>query len=113
ITPGGAGGRGNEAAYLGPKYASVQLGNGKPPHNTERPQNVSETSETARQNFRRHINDEFLSRRRTAITEAFTYSFEQAEQLMRQRDVFDVTKEPAKDTDRYGKHDFGRHCLLA
>jgi hypothetical protein len=113
ITPGGAGGRGNDSAYLGPKYASVQLGNGKPPQNTERPQNVSEASEEARQNFRRHINDEFLSRRRTAITEAFTYSFEQAEQLMRQRDVFDVTKEPEKDADRYGKHDFGRHCLLA
>ena len=54
-----------------------------------------------------------LSRRRTAITEAFTYSFEQAEQLMRQRDVFDVSKEPEKDVDRYGKNDFGRHCLLA
>ena len=27
ITPGGGGGRGNDAAYLGPKYASVQLGN--------------------------------------------------------------------------------------
>ena len=32
---------------------------------------------------------------------------------MRQRDVFDVTKEPAEDVERYGSHDFGRHCLLA
>jgi uncharacterized protein (DUF1501 family) len=32
---------------------------------------------------------------------------------MARRDVFDVTKEPAADHDRYGKHDFGRHCLLA
>ena len=47
------------------------------------------------------------------MTDAFTYSFEQAQQLMQQRDVFDVTKEPAKDLERYGKHDFGRHCLLA
>jgi uncharacterized protein DUF1501 len=113
ITPGGGGGRGNDAAYLGPKYSSVQLGNGKPPQNTVRPQNVSELSETSRQAFRKRVNDEFLSRRRTAITEAFTYSFEQAEQLMRQRDVFDVSKEPEKDVNRYGKHDFGRHCLLA
>jgi hypothetical protein len=113
ITPGGGGGRGNDSAYLGPKYSSVQLGNGKPPQNTVRPENLAETSEAARQSFRRHVNDEFLSRRRSAITEAFTYSFEQAEKLMQQRDVFDVTKEPEKDMDRYGKYDFGRHCLLA
>lgn len=113
ITPGGGGGRGNDAAYLGPKYSSVQLGNGKPPQNTERPKDISETSEAARQNFRRHLNEQFLNRRRTAVTEAFTYSFEQAQQLMLQREVFDVSKEPEKDFERYGKYDFGRHCLLA
>ena len=32
---------------------------------------------------------------------------------MARREVFDVTKEPASDQDRYGTHDFGRHCLLA
>jgi hypothetical protein len=113
ITPGGGGGRGNDAAYLGPKYSSVQLGNGKPPQNTVRPDGLSESSEVARQDFRRHINDQFLNRRRTAVTEAFTYSFEQAQQLMQQREAFDVSKEPEKDVERYGKYDFGRHCLLA
>ena len=32
---------------------------------------------------------------------------------MRRRDVFDLAKEPAKEHDRYGKTDFGQHCLLA
>jgi uncharacterized protein (DUF1501 family) len=32
---------------------------------------------------------------------------------MKQREVFDVSKEPVKDAERYGKHDLGRHCLLA
>lgn len=113
ITPGGSGGRGNDAAYLGPKYSSIYLGNGNPPQNTTRPENISEASDVARQEFRRKINDRFLNRRRTAVTEAFTYSYEQAQQLMRKRDVFDVSKEPEKDNDRYGTHDFGRHCLLA
>jgi uncharacterized protein (DUF1501 family) len=27
--------------------------------------------------------------------------------------VFDVSKEPPQDVERYGTHDFGRHCLLA
>jgi hypothetical protein len=113
ITPGGGGGRGNDAAYLGPKFSSIQLGNGNPPQNTARPEGISESSEQARQDFRRHVNERFLNRRRTAVTEAFTYSFEQAQQLMQQRDVFDVTKEPEADAERYGKYDFGRHCLLA
>lgn len=113
ITPGGGGGRGNDAAYLGPKFSSVQLGNGNPPQNTTRPETIAEASDAARQDFRRHVNERFLNRRRTAVTEAYTYSFEQAQQLMQQREVFDVTKEPEKDLDRYGKHDFGRHCLLA
>jgi hypothetical protein len=113
ITPGGGGGRGADSAYLGPKYSSVQLGNGNPPQNTTRPEALSESSEAARQSFRKHVNESFLNRRRTAVTEAFTYSYEQAQQLMQQREVFDVSKEPAKDVDRYGKYDFGRHCLLA
>ena len=113
ITPGGGGGRGNDSAYLGPKYSSIYLGNGNAPQYTTRPGQVSEPMDSARNDFRRRVNDRFLSRRRTAVTEAYTYSYEQAIQLMRQRDVFDVTKEPAKDHERYGKYDLGRHCLLA
>jgi hypothetical protein len=113
ITPGGSGGRGNDAAYLGPKYSSIYLGNGNPPQNTARPDTITEVSDIGRQDFRRQVNERFLNRRRTAVTEAFTYSYEQAHQLMRERDVFDVTKEPEKDFERYGKYDFGRHCLLA
>lgn len=113
ITPGGGGGRGNDSAWLGPKFSSVQLGNGNPPPNTVRPENLSEQSDTARQDFRRRVTERFLNRRRTAVTEAFAYSYEQADKLMRQRDVFDVSKEPASETERYGQHDLGRHCLLA
>lgn len=113
ITPGGGGGRGNDAAWLGPRYASVQLGNGNPPPNIVRPEGISEQSDAARQDFRRRVSERFLNRRRTAVTEAFTYSFEQAEKLMRQKEIFDVSKEPASEHERYGTHDLGRHCLLA
>ena len=113
ITPGGGGGRGNDAAYLGPRYSSIALGNGKPPQNTTRPGQVTEAMDVARNDVRKRINDRFLNRRRTAITEAYVYSYEQASQLMKQREVFDVTKEPEKDHERYGKYDLGRHCLLA
>ena len=32
---------------------------------------------------------------------------------MQRRGVFDLAREPAALRDRYGGHDFGRHCLLA
>ncbi len=113
ITPNGAGGRGNDAAYLGPKYASISLGNGNPPPNSARPEAISAAADAARNAFRREANDRFALKRRTAQTDAYVQSFEQAQQLMLQRDVFDVTKESDADQARYGKHDFGRHCLLA
>src|SRR5262249_42951740 len=33
--------------------------------------------------------------------------------LMQRRGLFDLDKEPPRTADRYGRHDFGRHCLLA
>jgi hypothetical protein len=43
ITPKGEGGFGKQdAAFLGPKYASVTLGDGRPPANLLRPEAVTE-----------------------------------------------------------------------
>jgi len=112
ITAGG-GGRSADSAYLGPKYASIGLDGGKPPANTTKPDSLTDASLAEQNEFRRLANDHFLSRRRTAMTDAYTQSYEQALELMKQRDVFDLSKEPEKDHERYGKHDFGRHCLMA
>lgn len=113
VSPGGGGGRGNDASYLGPRYSSISLGNGNPPQNTTLPNGMTAEMDAARQDFRRRANERFLSRRRTAVTDLYTYSYEQALGLMRERDVFDTTKEPATAIDRYGKSDLGRMCLLA
>jgi Protein of unknown function (DUF1501) len=112
ITAGG-GGRTNDSAYLGPKYAGVIMGNGQPPQNSARPDAINQAADEQRNQLRRAGNERFLMRRRTALTDAYTYSYEQAQQLMAQRDIFDATKESEQDQARYGKHDFGRHCLLA
>ena len=113
ITAGGGGGRSADSAYLGPKYASISLDGGKPPQNTTKPDSLTDTSLAEQNAFRRLANDQFLSRRRTAMTDAYVQSYEQALELMKQREVFELSKEPAKDQERYGSHDFGRHCLMA
>ncbi len=114
ITPRASGGSGKQdAAFLGPKYASVTLLDGQPPDNLLRPDALSESADRERNDLRQHANDRFLSRRRTAETEAYTQTFEQAARVMQQRGVFDLAKEPVALRDQYGTHDFGRHCLLA
>jgi arylsulfatase A-like enzyme len=113
ITPGGGGSSANDAAFLGPKYGALYLGNGQAPANTQRPGSVSEAAEQARQSFRCKLNDRFAAHRRTAETTAYTTTYDQARQLMERREVFDASKEPVKDQERYGTFDFGRHCLLA
>ncbi len=110
---GGGGGRNNDSAYLGPKYSSISLGNGAPPPNMDRLSSVELQADMARQALRRKLNERFSSQRRSALTDAYTYSYEQAVQLMEQKEIFDVTKESAADQERYGSFDFGRHCLLA
>src|SRR5690606_29117025 len=100
VSPGGSGGRGNDASYLGPRYSSISLGNGNPPQNTTLPDGLTAEIDTARHDVRRRANERFLSRRRTALTDLYTYSYEQALGLMRDRDVFDTTKEPAAAIER-------------
>ena len=107
------GGRSNDSAYLGPAFASISIASGKPPANSARPEGMTEKQDLLRNEFRRTADNRFSLRRRSAQTDAYAQSFEQAQQLMANRDVFDITKETAKDHDRYGKHELGQHSLLA
>lgn len=109
----GGGGSSGDAAYLGPRYAGMQLVDGALPSNVKRLDAVSADADQRRNALRGRLSDRFSQRRRTAETDAYTHTYEQAEQLMARQDVFDVSREPAQDQERYGQHDFGRHCLQA
>jgi uncharacterized protein (DUF1501 family) len=114
ITPRGGGGvNAADAAFLGPRYASIALDDGQAPANIARPAGVSADADKERHALRLKASERFLRRRRTAQTEAYTHSYDQAARLMKQRDLFDTSKEPLVLRDRYGRHDFGRHCLMA
>src|SRR5262249_31278012 len=102
-----------DAAFLGPQYASVTVADGKPPSNLVLPSWVSATADRQSNEIRQHLNDRFLQRRRSAETEAYTQSYDQAARPMQRRKLSDLHKEPPRTADRYGRHDFGRHCLLA
>lgn len=99
--------------YLGARYATVFIDGGKAPTNSSLPASIGAAAESRRQDFRRFVDDRFAGRRRTADTDAYTFTYDQAIDLMARRDVFDISKEPARDQEKYGSSDFGKHCLLA
>lgn len=103
----------HKAAYLGPKFASVAMYDGKPPPFTERPDSLSSAADLRRNSMRQGINQRFAGRRRTADTEAYNFSFDQARELLEKRHVFDIGRESSVDQERYGASEFGKHCLLA
>ncbi len=114
ILPGGGSGFGKQdATFLGPRYAAVALGDGKPPTDLARPAGLTDDADRQREALRKKLNARFARSRRSAATDAYTESFDQAERVSRRAEVFDVTKEDPKVADRYGRHDFGRHLLLA
>jgi uncharacterized protein (DUF1501 family) len=114
VTPRGESGfnRG-DAAFLGPRYASVTLADGHPPANLLRPPTLTELADAQRNQLRARLDRRFAQTRRSADTEAYTNSFDQAAQIMDRRQIFDIGREPQYLRERYGTHDFGRHCLLA
>ncbi|MFO0929189.1 MAG: DUF1501 domain-containing protein [Gemmataceae bacterium] len=114
ITPRGNGGVNTaDAAFLGPRYAPVALDDGSAPANITRPADMAADADLARHQARLRASERFLRTRRTAQTEAYTGSYDQALQLMQQKQLFDTAAEPEKVRDAYGRHPFGRHCLMA
>jgi Protein of unknown function (DUF1501) len=114
IHPGGGGGfNKQDAAFLGPRFASVTLGDGKPPPDLARPVSLSSAADRERDALRKKLNERFAKSRRTAQTEAYTESYDQAAKVVARGDAFDFTREDPRLADRYGRHDFGRHLLLA
>ena len=108
-----AGARSSDAAYLGPEFASISVGVDGGLRNSELPKGVTASLDLQRQQWRRDADHRFLARRRSAETDVYTQSYEQAISLMRRRQLFDIAKEPAGMLERYGDYDFGKQCLMA
>ena len=104
---------GQDAAYLGPRFGSLVIGDCEPPENTLRFPELTAVGDRARRDFRQLIDKRFMAKQQNSAAAAYSYSFERAEQLMRRRNVFDISQESDKDQARYGGSGFGRNCLLA
>ena len=109
----GGGGSSREAAFLGPKYAPLTLDDGQAPPNLKRTSGLTPQADARRRALRRRLSQRFAAGRRQALTEIYNSSYDQAAALMARKEIFDFSSIPDKDVQRYGKHPFGRHCLMA
>ena len=113
IKPGSGGFKPQSSGFLGPKYGALAFGDGQPPDNMVRPPSLSEDGQLLRDKLRRLANERYAAGRKSRNTEASSYVFDLAHTLMKRRSLFDTTKFAQRDVDRYGRHEFGRHMLLA
>ncbi len=113
IKPGRGGFIWQDAGFLGAKYGSLALGEGKPPIHINRPDSIDDKVELARQTLRQQANDRFRNRRRSSDLDAYETSYKMAQQLMKRKDLFDDSLLSPKDVERYGTHPLGRHLLQA
>lgn len=102
-----------QPAFLGPQYGPIQVSADKPPAHLDRPVDLPALSDQRRQALRRQFDAHFGQQRGSALTTAYTQTFDQAQQLMRNKRLFDVGRFDPRQLDRYGHHELGRQCLLA
>jgi len=113
IKPGSGGFKTDTAGFLGPKYGALAFGDGKPPENFVAPDGLDPEHDAARHALRERFSRRYASRRRPQSNEANLHVFDMAQTLMKRSELFDTTDVPAKDAERYGDTDLGRHMLLA
>jgi len=102
-----------EAAFLGPKFAGISLPASGEPAYLKRPDSITDTQDAQRRALRLAMSQRFAQGRRGSEIEAFNESHKQAANILAKKDVFDFSRMPTTDEDRYGKHDFAKHCRMA
>ena len=102
-----------DAGFLGAKYDGVKVYDNLPPENLVRPATVSPGHASAADRARRAADERFRRGRDVRPIGANEATYAQAEALMRHREIFELAQEPASMHDRYGRHEFGQHCLMA
>lgn len=113
VKPGNGGFISQHAGFLGAKYGALALGDGKPPENLLAPEGLHPDTELARRELRARFNRRYAAQHPMANSDANSQVYDVAHALMEHAELFNEANLPARDKERYGLHDLGRHTLLA
>lgn len=99
--------------FLGAAYQGLTCpGRGQGPDDLP-PAGPRDADFRRREALRRGLGAEFAAGRATPELAGHAASFGAVENLLRNRDLFDLSKEPARRAEKYGPTALGRDCLLA
>jgi hypothetical protein len=116
-------GAGQGAGFLGPRYAPLTVGQGRGDgadaglrvQNLARPGSVGDVRYAERLELLHTMEADFLQSRPGIGTASHRHAYRQAERLMgaAAAQAFDLSREPERLRDAYGRGRFGQGCLLA
>lgn len=102
------------SGYLGAEYQGLHCpGGGAGPQDLPQQVDKEIAAYERREQLRSSISRSFAEGRAEALIGSHDSAFEQVGRLLRSADLFDISKEPQQDFDRYGDSQLGRDCILA
>lgn len=103
----------NWAGWLGAEYGPVRFGGKYKIENTSLPADMLEGDHSDREALRSFLSKKFENDHKDASVRSYNAVFERVKGLMQSAPLFDISKLPKFDRDRYGPGTFGLHALLA
>ena len=109
----GRGSAPGDSGFLGSRFAPMELTAGNVPEYLRKLDGVSEIDHVQRGDLRALLGKEFAKGRQSDALGSHNQAYERVRGLMASEKLFDVTQEPQKVRDRYGKTQLGEQCLIA
>lgn len=102
-----------DPGFLGGRYAAIHLRNSLKPENIDLPQGLSEVQHAEREHLRAYMSERFNRSRDAMKVKGYNSTYARVKGLMGSDKHFNIDNEPQEVRDKYGKTDFGQHCLIA
>ena len=102
-----------EAGFLGSRYAPMELTTNNQPDNIKRLDGITELDHQQRADLRDLLSRQFAKGRSSPALGSHGEAYQRVRGLMASDRLFDLTQEPAKVRDLYGRTQFGEQALIA
>src|SRR5437763_9176333 len=101
------------AGFLGSRYAPMELYTSMIPDNIRRPDAITDLDHQQRGELRDLLSKQFARGRESSTLGSHNEAYQRVRGLMASEKLFDVSQEPQKMRDLYGRTQFGEQVLVA
>lgn len=102
-----------DSGFLGSRYSPMELTTNNQPDNIKRLDGITELDHQQRADLRELMSRNFAQGRTSSTLNSHNEAYQRVRGIMASDKLFDVTQEPAKIRDMYGRTQFGEQALIA